>query len=236
MSRATLWILGCLWLAANLSLAQDASSTATPDKLPQDHREVSQRLLSVRRIYVEPFKGGETADQIRDMIISELQRSKLFVLTENPETADAILRGSAEDLVYTETHESREDADVRGSISIYRSEPTSNARYTNRRGISASTGVGSGEFQRSVERRHEAVAAVRLVNRHGDVLWATTKESKGAKLRGASSHVAFLVARQLMEDYQRLVEEMGRALTNPSTSGGAPADQAARPVSPQPSP
>ena len=41
-------------------------------------------------------------------IISSLQGSKLFVLTENADRADAFLRGAAEDLVYTDDFESSE--------------------------------------------------------------------------------------------------------------------------------
>jgi len=40
------------------------------------------------------------------MIISSLQNSKLFVITENQDKADTILRGSAEDLVFNEVHSS----------------------------------------------------------------------------------------------------------------------------------
>lgn len=212
---------GWALLAIVLPGAQDSVPT-------QEHASVSRQLLSVRRICVERLSGGQTADQIRDMIISELQRTGLFVITENPEGADAILRGSAEDLVYTETHESREDVDARGSISIYRSNPATGARYADRRGYSASTAVGEGESHRTVERRHEAVAAVRLVNNRGEVIWATVKESRGAKLRSASSHVAEQVAQQLVRDYQRLLRgepvggavEIPRAANTPYTSTG----------------
>ena len=39
---------------------------------------------------------------MRNMIGSSLQNARLFMLTENVERADAILRRSAEDLVFTE--------------------------------------------------------------------------------------------------------------------------------------
>lgn len=154
-------------------------------------------LPQVHRIHVERLNGDETADQIRDMIISALDRSGLFVLTENPERADAILRGSAEDLVYNETHEFRDGVDARTNISVGRS--TSNR---NSRGFSVNSGVGQDETGRSVERRHEALAAVRLVNRNGDVIWSTVQESRGAKLTSASADVADRVTRQLLEDYR----------------------------------
>ena len=61
-------------------------------------------LAHVRRIYIEPLGGGETSGQMRDMIIAALQNSKLFVITDNLDRADAILRGSSDDKVFTEEH------------------------------------------------------------------------------------------------------------------------------------
>ena len=43
---------------------------------------------------------------MRDLIIASLQNSKLFVLTENPDRADAFVHGAAEDLIYTDDFES----------------------------------------------------------------------------------------------------------------------------------
>ena len=52
-------------------------------------------------------------------------------------------------------------------------------------------------------RRHEAVAAVRLVGKDGDVIWSTTQESLGAKFRGASVDVAEKITAKLKEDFER---------------------------------
>ena len=75
-------------------------------------------------------------------------------------------------------------------------------------------GVGVDESSRSTERKHEATAAIRLVNRDGDVVWSTTQESQGAKFRGASADVAEKVVRQLVAD----IEKARRAPAPPSTS------------------
>ena len=64
-------------------------------------------LLSVRRIYVDDL-NGTSAPQIRDMLINALQNAGLWQLTENPDRADALLRGSAEDLIYTDTFQMSE--------------------------------------------------------------------------------------------------------------------------------
>jgi hypothetical protein len=82
-----------------------------------------------------------------------------------------------------------------------------NSRYSSatREGRSFSAGIGAGESesQHSTDRRHEAIAAVRLVNKDGDVIWATTQESLGAKFRGASADVAEKITAKLREDFDR---------------------------------
>ena len=69
---------------------------------------------------------------------------------------------------------------------------------------SLSVGVGDRESTDIHERKHEALATVRLVNKDGDVIWSTTQESDGAKFRGASADVADKIARQLAADYDRV--------------------------------
>ena len=166
-----------------------------------------RQLLALRRVYVDRFSGGETAAQIRDMVINGLQGSKLFVITENQEKADAILRGSGEDLVFNETHSSSDNVNVHSSMSTSQSDEDTalrgGTRSYERAGKSIGLGAGESESSRSVERRHEANAAVRLVNKDGDVIWSTTQESMGARFRGASSDVADKITRRLTEDYER---------------------------------
>jgi len=72
-------------------------------------------------------------------------------------------------------------------------------------GGALATGLHAGgtKSSRSVERKHEASAAVRLVNRDGDVIWSATKESLGGKFHGASADVADKIAKQLAQDIAR---------------------------------
>ena len=65
-----------------------------------------RQLLTIRRVFVDRLTGGETAAQMRDILISSLEGAQLFVLTENQDRADVILRGASEDLVFTDTHTS----------------------------------------------------------------------------------------------------------------------------------
>jgi hypothetical protein len=161
--------------------------------------DLSKQLLSVKRIYVDRLTGGETAAQMRDLIISSLHGSKLYVLTENQERADAILRGAAEDLIYTDQFQSSDSVDLRSGVAVGgRSTRASNGAR------SLNVGVGDREATDIHERKHEALATVRLVNKDGDVIWSTTQESDGAKFRGASADVADKIARQLSADVDRV--------------------------------
>ncbi len=161
-----------------------------------------RQLLTVRRVYVDRLTGGETAAQMRDIIISSIQGAKLFVMTENEERADAILRGAAEDLVFSEVHNSSDSLSAHANFGTGKSTSTSRSSS---RGFS----VGENESEHSAERRHEAIAAVRLVNKDGDVIWSTTQESLGAKFRGASADVADKITSKLKEDFEK-ARKLGR--------------------------
>jgi hypothetical protein len=170
-------------------------------------------LVQVRRIYVDRLTGGETAAQLRDMIISSLQAAKVFTITENQDRADAILRGAAEDLLFTDKFNSYESLNAHGQV---------NSGYDYNRGTGGRTGgksagvtVGQNESTHIEERKHEATAAVRLVDKNGDVIWSTTQESTGGKFRGASVDVADRITKQLIIDY----EKAKRGPTSSPTSG-----------------
>ena len=161
--------------------------------------DLSKQLLSIKRIYVDRLTGGETAAQMRDLIIASIHGAKLYVLTENQERADAILRGAAEDLIFTDQFQSSDSADMRSGLGTgSRSTRTSSAAR------SLSVGVSGKDSTDIRERKHEALATVRLVNKDGDVIWSTTQESDGAKFRGASADVADKIAKQLMTDVERV--------------------------------
>ena len=185
------------WLMVALLLGQ------APD-------DVLAQIAGVKRVYVDRLTGGETAAQMRDLIISSLQGSKLFVLTENTDRADAFLRGAAEDLVYTDDFQSSEGVNAHMGDSS-RTDNSSGTRFNAGGGSvsrsvarSLSAGVGENESTKIKERKHEAMATVRLVNKDGDVIWSTTQESNGAKFRGASADVADKITKQLTADMERL--------------------------------
>ena len=173
-------------------VAMAAASTAMAADVKQ--------LLNVHRVYVDRLTGGETAAQMRDVLISSLAESGLLVITENQERADTILRGAAEDLVFTDIHQSSDSINAHANLGSSRS---GGGYYSSRNSNSLGLGLGDNESDRSQERRHEAIAAVRLVNKDGDVIWSTTQESMGAKFHGASADVAEKITAKLREDFDR---------------------------------
>ncbi len=161
-------------------------------------------LAAIRRVYVDKFGGGAAADHLREMLIASLQNSRLFIVTEDQENSDAVLRGSAEAEAYKEVHITSEHANQTRRSSRSASLLTSGMYSARQQSASSNdSSGGDGESSHIEERRHEASAAVRLVLKNGDVIWSTTQESLGAKFRGASADVADKVARQLAADWQK---------------------------------
>ena len=128
-----------------------------------------------------------------------------------------MLRGSAEDLVFTDVHTSSDSIHAQANFSLSSGAGTSGgggssgngsssrSNYSSRDQRSQSNGVSVGDSESShmTERKHEAIAAVRLVNKDGDVIWSTTQESFGGKFRGSSADVADKITKKLLEDYGR---------------------------------
>lgn len=162
--------------------------------------EPAATLLTIRRLYVDQLGPAEGADELRSILMSSLMRDHLFVLTENEERADAFLRGAASDVIFEEEHDASDSINGHVQTSTAIGGSPYGARSSSR---GASASVGENEHARSTERRHQSMAAVRLVNRDGDVLWATTQESGGAKFRGATADVADKVARALADDVRQ---------------------------------
>lgn len=192
-----LLILASLYLSQVTTFAAQASD------------EVAAQIVGVKRVYVDRLTGGETAAQMRDLLISALQNAKLFVLTENADRADAFLRGAAEDLIYTDSFSQSDGVHAAAGLgdSAGNSEGTrvkgTGSSVSSSRSARVNVGVGDEESTNIKERKHEALATVRLVNKDGDVMWSTTQESNGAKFRGASADVADKITRQLTAEFER---------------------------------
>src|ERR1700724_858216 len=207
------------WILIAAAADSATSVIAPPAKKMETPVEETglRQLLGIRRVYVDRLTGGETAAQMRDMLVSSLEGSKLFLITENQERADAILRGAAEDLVFTDVHSTSEGINARTNLGTSRSQRGYNG-VGNSDSVNGGLGVGENESSHIEERKHEAVAAIRLVNKDGDVIWSTTQESQGGKFHRASTDVADRITKKLIEDYERAKK---LAPLNPAASGTA---------------
>ena len=191
-----------MFLAALLALAVLPAADDPP--APSAIEESCLRQLRVvRRVFVDRLTGGETAAQMRDILIGSLAASRLFVLTENQERADAVIRGAAEDLVFTDVHTSSDGINAHANLGISRGLGGTSRSLGSRNSESTGVGVGQNESEHSTERRHEALATVRLVNKDGDVIWSDTEESLGAKFQGASVDAANRITDKLKEDFEK---------------------------------
>jgi len=165
---------------------------------PAELRPSVTDIREVTRVCFDDFDGGENARQLRAMLIDQLHRLKAFVITENPDTADAFVRGFAEDVVFVDQHSRDENVGGRSGGSI-----ATGAFVRNRRAVAANSGVNEGVRERSIERRHEAALTVRIVNADGDVLWSGSAESRGGKYQSAAGDVSSKIA----EDLKRALEK-----------------------------
>ena len=168
---------------------------------PTPEEEAAQHLSKVRRIYIAILTGGDAALQIRDLLMTSLHNSKQFVITEDEDKADAVLKGAGDDDVFTDTFQSSDGINARSQISAGSSEGLRNyaSSSSNRSG---GLSIGENDSRRTEERKHEAIATVRLVSKDGNVIWSATAESLGAKFMGASADVADKIAKRLVADYK----------------------------------
>jgi hypothetical protein len=179
-----MWLL-CLFLLLS----------SVDEKTPEE--ETQDQLTKVRRIFVDTLTGGDSALMIRDLLMSKLQGSKLFIITESEDRADAVLKGAGDDTVFTDLFQSSDNINGHTQFGTGASSNSSIGRSYG--GMS----IGENESHRTEERKHEAIATVRLVNKEGDVIWSTTQESFGGKFMGAAADVADKVTRRLVQDYNK---------------------------------
>ena len=167
---------------------------------PTPEEESAAQLAKVRRIYVDVLTGGDEALTIRDLLMTSLHSSKLFIITEDEDKADAVLKGSGDDQVFTDTFQFSDGLNVHSQLGGGSSAGTRNyASSSSNHNVGVS--VGDTENRRTEERKHEAIATVRLV-KDGDVIWSATAESLGGKFMGASADVADKIAKRLIADYK----------------------------------
>ena len=189
-----------------------------PAQQPSPEEETISQLAKVRRVYVDILTGGDSALQIRDLLMTSLQNSKLFIITEDEEKADAVLKGSAGDETFTDLFQSSEGINAHTQVGGGSNNGSTRVTGSNSSSRYASVIIGENESRRTEERKHEAIATVRLVNNDGDVIWSATAESFGAKFMGASADVADKIAKRLAADFK---VAKGKGKSSPPSSVGS---------------
>jgi len=204
------WLLPLLLFFFPLDHAGD---DLTPEQ------QAAAQLARVRRIYIDVLTGGDTALKIRDLLMTSLQGSKQFILTEDEDRADATLKGTGCDEVFTDSFQSSEGVNAHTQLGGGSSEGTRNYSSSSSNRYVGMT-IGENDSRKTEERKHEAIATVRLVSRDGDVIWSATAESFGGKFLGASADVADKIAKRLVVDY-KAAKQLATILPQPPTTASA---------------
>lgn len=196
-----------LLLLSLLMQSPDSSKAGKPSEPPAAAAgssvagETGGSLLNVRRIYVESFGDDKTSKVLQAMIINSIAESKRFVITENRERADAILKGTAVEKTSQELHASGSGTAAASSVGGVRA--SSQGLSSSVTGTFGAIGAAIDDSVVATETIDRAAIAVRLLNADGDVIWATTQESKGAKYKGAGADVADKIVKQLLKDLEK---------------------------------
>jgi len=176
---SALFLAGFATMVQGQSSSSGASSSVSTAKSPTSpvapsNSTAEQELLRIKRIYVD-----------------SLAESQRFVVTENKDRADAVLKGSGEEKTSQEFHSYREGTAAGGFARATHSSPGYGSA-----GIAGRAAAieDSGSSTETIDR---ASIAVRLVNRDGDVIWSTKQNSHGAKYKGATEDVADKIVKQL---------------------------------------
>lgn len=197
-------LVGVCLLQALAHPAQPASKVLTAEE------EKAQALLTAKRIYVESFGDDTESKTFQSMLVDAIGSTKRFIVTENREKADLLLKGAALEKTAQEMHALGSGTVVAtaaggGSSSVSGSANSAGGMISgsSHSGFRAQH-MGISDSQALTETVNDARAAVRLVSKDGDVVWSTTQESKGAKYKGATADVAEKIVKQLLHDIEKL--------------------------------
>jgi hypothetical protein len=111
------------------------------------------------------------------------------------------LKGAGDAAFFNDTFQSSERINAHTQVGGSNSAGTRNYASSSNNRYAGLT-VGENSSRHTEERKHEAIATVRLVSKDGDVIWSATAESLGGKFLGASADVADKIAKRLAADYK----------------------------------
>jgi hypothetical protein len=178
--RKTLLSMAALLFSVAVGVS-GVTQTVPTAVVPSPDAELHAKLLTVKRLYVDSFGDDAPSRQMQAFVIDSLTSSKRFIITENKDKADAVVKGVGTELVSQEQRSTSEGT----SIGAQRSS------------------AGISESSSATQTITQAKLAVRIVSADGDVLWSAEKESTGGKYKGSAATVADDVIKQLLRDLNR---------------------------------
>jgi len=192
-------------------------AAVSADSAEANASTLNNKLLATTRIYIDDFGSDPAAKQIQAMVVNSLSESKRFIITENKEKADAVLKGTALEKTSQEFHSLSDKASAASSHGGHSGQVSgtvingTGSISESSSGYHAASAVAADDSTASTETINDARVAVRLVAADGDVIWTSTQESRGAKYKGASADVADKVVKQLLRDLDKLQKANGTA-------------------------
>jgi hypothetical protein len=148
--------------------------------------------------------------QVQEMVIARLFQTKRFSLTENCEKADYILKGS---ITERNEHASRSESEGIGFGQAASGSSSSSSRVGSVGSSSSSSGsarVSGNAYENlsSSEIKQEAAITLRIVDRDGEIIWATSQESSEGKSKGAIGLATEQAVRRLLRDIERAEKQL----------------------------
>ena len=188
-------LVGALLLLAGSGSGQEKpSGNDTPPVEPA----ADPRLLNVKRICFENFGDDLLGKQVKEMIIAGLFEAKRFSLTENCERADYVMKGSVTQRI---EHVSRSESE---GVSAGREAAGASASSSSVSVGAVGGSLSAHESLSSSQTKEYAVVTLRVVDKNaGDILWAFSQESSGAKTKGAIGDAAERAVRRFLRDLER---------------------------------
>jgi len=233
--RLTALVLLSAALACGQQSTTSTASAPAPTQAPATaptaptQSDGGEPLLAIKRIYVDSFGDDAISKELNAAIISALTDSKHFIVTENKDKADATLRGNGLEKTSQEFHSYNSATSGGSAAGGYNSNVSGNWNSAGGQVSGSSSGgfhslkAAISDSNASTETINDARVAVRLVNRDGDVIWANTQESKGAKYKGAVADVADQVVKQLIRDCEKAERRKAAASAPASATSTAAA-------------
>lgn len=190
-----------------VAFAQEGTSGAQPPAVPE---EADVRLAQVRRVCVQSMGNDVLGIQVQEMVIARLFQTKRFSLTENCEKADYVLKGS---ITERSEHASRSESEGIGFGQAASGSSSSSSRVGSVGSSSSSSGsvrVSGNAYENlsSSEIKQEAAITLRIVDRDGEIIWATSQESSEGKSKGAIGLATEQAVRRLLRDIERAEKQL----------------------------